>query len=137
MGRAGCSAREPAARGMKSNNRWHSFTCAVDGLIHTLRTEPNTRIELAAAAVVAAAGIWLRIEPVDWALLALTIGLILALEAVNSSIEAVVDLVSPEYHELARIAKDCAAGAMLFAVLGSLGVAAAIFGPRLWALAAR
>ena len=42
-----------------------------------------------------------------------------------------MDLVSPDYHELARIAKDCAAGAMIFAVLGSLGVAAAIFGPPL------
>lgn len=122
---------------MKSRNRWHSFTCAVDGLVHTLRTEPNTRIELAAAAVAAIAGIWLRIEPGDWALLALTIGIILALEAVNSAIEAIVDLVAPEYHELARIAKDCAAGAMLFAVFGSLGVALAIFGPRLWALASR
>jgi diacylglycerol kinase (ATP) len=122
---------------MKSRNRWHSFTCAVDGLVHTLRSEPNTRIELAAAAVAAIAGIWLRIQPVDWALLALTIGMILALEAVNSAIEALVDLVSPEYHDLARIAKDCAAGAMLLAVLGSVGVAAAIFGPRVWMLAAR
>lgn len=122
---------------MKSRNRWHSFTCAVDGAVHTLRTERNTRIELAAAAVVAVAGLWLRIQAAEWALLALTVGVVLALEAVNSAIEAVVDLVSPDYHELARIAKDCAAGAMLFAVLGSLGVALAIFGPRLWALAIR
>jgi diacylglycerol kinase (ATP) len=122
---------------MKSRNRWHSFTCAMEGVVHTLRTEPNTRIELAAAAAVAAAGIWLHIEPVEWALLALTVGVILALEAVNSAVEAVVDIVSPDYHELARIAKDCAAGAMLLAVFGSLGVAIAIFGPRLWVLAVR
>jgi diacylglycerol kinase (ATP) len=121
---------------MKSRNRWHSFACAVNGLVYTLRTERNTRIELAAAGIVVAAGIWLRIGPTDWALLALTVGIILALEAVNSAVEAVVDLVSPDYHELARIAKDCAAGAMLFAVLGSLGVALAIFGPRIYALIA-
>ena len=136
MGGAGCSARRLAAGLMKSKNRWHSFVCAVNGLVYTLRTQRNTWIELAATVVVIIAGVWLRIRPVEWALLALTVGLILALEAVNSAIEALVDLVSPEYHELARIAKDCAAGAMLFAVLGSLGVAASIFGPRLWALAA-
>lgn len=117
---------------MKSKNRWHSFQCALRGLFYTLRTQRNTRIELVATAVVIITGIVLKIEPVEWAVLALIIAVIFALEAINSAIEAVVDLVSPDYHPLARIAKDCAAGAMLFAVLGSLGVAAAIFGPRLW-----
>jgi len=116
---------------MKSRNRWHSFTSATRGVAYTLRTQRNTWIELAAALVVVAAGLWLRIEPLAWAILAVTIATILALEAVNSAIEAVVDLVSPDYHELARTAKDCAAGAMIFAVLGSLGVAVAIFGPPL------
>jgi diacylglycerol kinase (ATP) len=114
---------------MRSRNRWHSFTSAAHGVIYTLRTQRNTWIELAGAATAVAAGLWLRIDPLAWGVLALTIATILALEAVNSAIEAVVDLVSPDYHPLARIAKDCAAGAMIFAVLGSLGVAAAIFGP--------
>lgn len=119
---------------MKSEGRWHSFRCAVAGLVYTLRTQKNTWIELAAAAVVAAAGLYFAIEPLEWAVLSLTVFGILALEAVNSAVEALVDLVSPGYHDLARIAKDCAAGAMLFAVIGSLGVAAGIFGPRIWAL---
>ncbi len=114
---------------MKSRNRWHSFTAAARGAAYTVRTQRNSWIELAAALLAAAAGLWLRIEALAWAVLALTIGVILALEAINSAIEALVDLVSPDYHELARTAKDCAAGAMIFAVLGSLGVAAAIFGP--------
>lgn len=116
---------------MKSRNRWHSFTAALHGVAYTVRTQRNTWIELTAALVVIAAGLWLRVQPLEWALLALTIAVILALEAVNSAIEALVDLVSPDYHELARIAKDCAAGALLLAVLGALGVAAAIFGPPL------
>jgi diacylglycerol kinase (ATP) len=116
---------------MKSPSRWRSFTAAARGAAYTVRTQRNTRIELAAAAVVIAAGWRLHIEPLAWAVLAVTIATILALEAVNSAIEAVVDLVSPDYHELARTAKDCAAGAMIFVVLGSLGVAAAIFGPPL------
>jgi diacylglycerol kinase (ATP) len=122
---------------MKSRNRWHSFTAAVHGVGYTLRTQRNTWIELAAVAVVVAAGLWLRIRPIEWAVLALTVAMVLALEAVNSAIEALVDLVSPDYHELARVAKDCAAGAMIFAVLGSLAVAAAIFGPPLAGMISR
>jgi diacylglycerol kinase (ATP) len=116
---------------MKSRNRWHSFTAAARGALYTIRTQRNIWIELTATVVVVAAGLWLRIEPLAWAVLAVTIATILALEAINSAIEALVDLVSPDYHELARTAKDCAAGAMIFAVLGSLGVAVAIFGPPL------
>jgi diacylglycerol kinase (ATP) len=114
---------------MRSRNRWHSFASAVRGAAYTIRTQRNTWIELAAAATVVIAGLWLRIEPLAWAVLAVTIATILALEAFNSAIEAVVDLASPDYHEFARTAKDCAAGALIFAVLGSLGVAAAVFGP--------
>ena len=61
---------------MKSKNRWHSFICAVNGLVYTLRTQRNTRIELAATVAVIIAGVWLDIRPVEWALLALTVGMI-------------------------------------------------------------
>lgn len=117
---------------MKSTSRWHSFSCAVRGVLYTVRTQRNTWIEITAALVVLAAGLWLRIEALEWAVLGLTVFTILALEAVNSALEALVDLVSPDYHELARVAKDAAAGAVLLAVIGSLVVAGAIFGPRLW-----
>jgi diacylglycerol kinase len=101
---------------------------------YVLRTQPNAWLELGALGVVAAAGWWFAIAPLEWAILGLTIALVLALEAVNTAVESVVDLVSPGYHPLAKVAKDTAAGAMIFAVLGSVVVAAAIFGPRLWAL---
>lgn len=124
-----------AARATFVGGRWVSFRAAIAGVAHTMRTQPNAWIELAAMAVVALAGLWLRISALEWALLGLTTFLILALEAVNTAIEAVVDLVSPEWHPLARIAKDAAAGAMVFAVLGSIAVAAAIFLPKIAALA--
>jgi diacylglycerol kinase len=114
--------------------RWFSLRAALHGAWHTLRTQPNAWIEVAALIVVAAAALWFRIAPIEWALLALTVFLVLALEAVNTAIEAVVDLVSPGYHPLARVAKDAAAGALVFAVIASVVVAAAIFGPRLVAL---
>ncbi len=115
-------------------NRWASFRAALSGAAVTLKTQPNAWIELIAAVVVIAAGWWLQIDRIEWAIIALTLGLILALESVNTAIEATVDLVSPEHHPLAKVAKDAAAGALIFAVLGSLGVAAAIFGPRILAL---
>ena len=115
-------------------SRLFSLRAALAGVVYTLRTQPNAWIELAALGVVIVAGAWFQIAPLEWALLALTISVILALEAVNTAIESVVDLVSPTYHPLAKIAKDTAAGAMVFAVIGSIVVAAIIFGPRLWAL---
>jgi diacylglycerol kinase (ATP) len=116
------------------DGRWGSLAAAWAGLVYTVRTQPNAWIELAALGVVCVAGWWLGITALEWALLALTMTLVLALEAVNTALEAVVDLVSPQLHPLAKIAKDAAAGALVFAVLGSIAVAAAIFGPRLWAL---
>lgn len=114
--------------------RWFSFKAALNGTLHTIRTQPNARIELAALVLVALAAGFFRVSPLEWAVLGLTIFVVLALECVNTAIEAVVDLVSPAYHPLAGVAKDAAAGAMVFAVIASLCVAAAIFGPRLWTL---
>ena len=114
--------------------RWFSLQAALSGAWHTLRTQPNAWIELIAFGLIIMAGWWFAIQPVEWALLGLTVFLVFALEAVNTAVEATVDLISPHYHPLAKIAKDAAAGAMVFAVLGSLWVALAIFGPRLWHL---
>ena len=113
--------------------RWLSLRAALSGASYTVRTQPNAWIELAALSVVAAAGWWMGISALEWGLLGLTVAVVLAMEAVNTAVEAVVDLVSPQYHPLAKIAKDTAAGAMVFVVLGSVIVAASIFGPRLWA----
>jgi diacylglycerol kinase (ATP) len=112
--------------------RWFSLRAALAGAAYTLRSQPNAWIELAAAGVVVLASWLLQISAVEWALVGLTVALILALEAVNTAVEAVVDLVSPQVHPLAKIAKDAAAGALVFAVLGSFVVAGFIFGPRLW-----
>lgn len=124
----------PNHNGNFLSGRWASFRVALSGAVITLRTQPNAWIELTAAAVVIVAGWWFKIAPIEWAVIVLTLGLVLALESVNTAIEAAIDLVSPDHHPLAKIAKDAAAGALIFAVLGSLGVAVAIFGPRILAL---
>jgi diacylglycerol kinase len=114
--------------------RLFSFTAALSGAAHVVRTQPNAWIELAALVVVAAAAWYFQVSTIEWAVLAICIFGVLALEAINTSVEAIIDLVSPHYHPLAKIAKDAAAGALVFAVLGSLCVAAALFGPRIAAL---
>ncbi|MCB0063510.1 MAG: diacylglycerol kinase family protein, partial [Caldilineaceae bacterium] len=116
--------------------RWFSFSAAVAGAWYTLRTQPNAWIELTAVLVVTVVGAWFGLARWEWVALVLIFSLILALEAVNTAVEAVVDLVSPDYHPLAKIAKDAAAGALVLAVLGSIVVAGIVFGPRLWLLIA-
>jgi len=109
---------------------------ALNGAQHTVRTQPNAWIEVFALIFVAVAALYFRVSALEWGVLAFTIFIVLALECVNTAVEAVVDLVSPTYHPVAAVAKDAAAGGLVFAVLGSLCVGAAIFGPRLWNLLA-
>ena len=109
-----------------------SLQIALYGAFYLLRNERNAQIQLAIAACVVVAGLVFQISPVEWAILWLLIGLVLALEALNTAIEAVVDLVTEEHHELAKIAKDVAAGAVVLMAISSLGVGITIFGPRVW-----
>ena len=114
--------------------RWFSFSAAFIGAVHVIRTQPNAWIELTALVVVAAAATYFHVSAIEWSVLLMCIFGVLALEAVNTSVEAIIDLVSPHYHPLAKIAKDAAAGALVFAVLGSLCVAVAVFGPHILVL---
>ena len=114
--------------------RWFSFAAAFSGAAHVIRTQPNAWIEVTALVVVAAAAFFFRVSAIEWSVLLMCIFGVLALEAVNTAVEAIIDLVSPHYHPLAKIAKDAAAGALVFAVLGSLCVGIAVFVPRLLAL---
>ncbi len=77
------------------------------------------RNHFASAAVVLLLALFLRITPIEFALLALSILFVLFAELVNTAVEAVVDLVSPQYHPLAKVAKDTAAGAVLMAAMGA------------------
>ncbi len=108
-----------------------SFLYAFQGLWVLLRTQRNAKVHLLAVLVVLVAGFWLRLGQSEWLAVTIISALVLALEAVNTAVEAVVDLASPEYHRLAKRAKDVAAGAVLIAALGALVVAALIVVPRL------
>lgn len=115
-------------------SRYYSVRVALAGALYTLRTQPNAWIEMGAGVLIGIAGLFFGISALEWGILGLTIFAVLACEAINTAIEAVVDLVSPDFHPLAKIAKDSAAGAMIFIVIGSICVALGVFGPRLLAL---
>ena len=108
-----------------------SFTFAGQGVWHAVRTQRNMRVHLAAAAAAVIAGAVLGISPVQWACIALVIGLVLVAEIFNTVIEAMIDLHTEQFHPLAKIAKDGAAGAVLVASIAAIGVAVAVFVPRL------
>ncbi len=83
-----------------------------------------------AAAVVFMAGIFFHVDRIEWALLASAVFLVLVAETINTAIEHLTDLASPERHPLAGHAKDAAAGAVLLAVIFSVLIAAIVFGTR-------
>jgi len=108
-----------------------SFSFAGQGVWHVVRTQRNMRVHLAAAAAVIILALILRVGAVDWACLLAVIGLVLTAEALNTVVEAIVDLCTDEFHPLAKIAKDVAAGAVLISSVAAIGVGIAVFLPRL------
>lgn len=117
---------------MHNSNLLTSFKYAFSGVWHVLRTQRNARIHLSIALVVVALGLWLGLNSTEWAIIVLTIGLVLAAESFNTVAEAAVDLATAEYHPLAKIAKDVAAGAVLLMAIAAVVVGLLILGPPLW-----
>ncbi len=117
---------------MKRPDLWQSFGHAWNGLAYTVRTQRNARIHIVVGLAVAALAVWLRIDWKSCAVLALTIGAVLVAELLNTALEALVDILSPEYHDAAKIAKDVSAGAVLVLGATSVIVGLLILGPALW-----
>jgi diacylglycerol kinase (ATP) len=117
--------------------RLRSFGHALRGLKVLLQTQHNARIHAAATVLVLAAGALVRLSPAEWALILLAIVCVWASEALNTAIEFLVDLASPELHPLAAKAKDVAAGAVLVAAIGALVVGVLVFAPHVLKLLGR
>lgn len=109
-----------------------SFTYALAGLFYAILYERNMKIHLLAVLTVVAAGIWLGLDRLEWGLLWLAVFLVLVTEAVNTAVEKTVDLVTKQYHPLAKVAKNTAAGAVLLSAINALVMAYIIFGPHLF-----
>lgn len=108
------------------------FGYAFHGLWYALRTQRNARVHLVVAILVTIAGLLLRVSALEFAILAIVIAGVFIAEMFNTVIETCVDLAQPEYHPLAKIAKDVAAGAVLLSALLAVVVGLFILGPPLW-----
>ncbi len=112
-----------------------SFKYAWAGLSYAFHTQRNFRIHLLVGNVAIALAIFLQLSRVEIAVIGLTSGLVLTMELLNTALESVVDLtVKQTYHELAKTAKDCAAGAVLMAAIASVLVAGSLLLPPLLTL---
>ncbi|MGD1905412.1 MAG: diacylglycerol kinase family protein [Leptolyngbyaceae cyanobacterium] len=117
-----------------AHNLGASFFYAWQGMTYGWKTQRNFRIHGVASAVVMGLGLILHLPLVELAVLGLTCGAVLTLELLNTALEAVVDLtVQQTYHELAKIAKDCAAAAVLISALVAVWVALCLVVPPLLA----
>ncbi len=107
------------------------FVYAFNGLVVFFRHERNGRIQILLALATVAAGWWLKASALEWILLVVCIGMVLALEMVNSAIEKLCNLVHPTYHPAVKTIKDISAAAVLWAAACSAVIAAIIFLPKL------
>jgi diacylglycerol kinase (ATP) len=119
---------------MKPLNWVQSVNCAIEGILWTVRTQRHMRWHFVAAALVLLAALLLHVPALEFMLLTFAVTLVLFAELINTAVEVVVDLVSPEYHPLAKQAKDVAAGAVLVAsigaaVMGYLALSRQLFAP--------
>ncbi len=113
------------------NRLFKSFKYAFEGIIYTLKYEQNMLIHILATILVVALGLTVRLSVIEWLFCILFIGIVIATELINSSIEAVVDLISPDKNSLAKVAKDTASGAVLVFAITSLIGGLIIFVPKI------
>lgn len=108
-----------------------SFKNAIIGWWHVIRTQQNAWIHTLATVVTLLIAFWLQLALRDWAVLILTIAMVWTAEFLNTALEIVVDLASPDLHPLARVGKDVGAASVLIAALSAVVVGILLFGPPL------
>lgn len=109
-----------------------SFKHAFDGLIYAIRTQPNFRFHLLATIVVVLLGLYFSISSTEWLILVFTINTVLVAEMINTSIEAIVDLITLEQKTDAKTAKDVASAMVLISATLSVVIALIIFLPKIF-----
>jgi diacylglycerol kinase (ATP) len=109
-----------------------SFRYAFAGWWFVVRTQRNAWIHAVVSVAVVIISAWLRLERGEWAIIVIAIAMVWMAEFLNTALEAVVDLASPQQHDLARVGKDVGAAAVLIAAGSSAIVGLLILGPPLW-----
>ncbi len=115
----------------KSRNFIESFIYAAHGVVHAYRTQRNLRVHLLMAVLVVVVSVALDLSYLELAIILLAIGLVIACELINTAIEGAIDLITAEYHPLAKMVKNVAAAAVLVAAGTAAGIGVLLFYDRL------
>ena len=115
----------------KSKNLMQSFGYAFEGIGYALKTVNNLKIHLLFTLLVIVGGIFFELSPTEFYVCLIFVALVISLELINTAIEEVVDLASPEIHPIAKRSKDVAASAVLFSAVVSFIVGVSIFLPKI------
>ena len=115
---------------MKSKNILDSFKYALSGIWYAIKNTRNLRVDLVIVILTIITGIVLEISLIEWLILMICMMFVISLEFVNTAIEEAVNLASPDIHPLAKVSKDVAAGAVLFASIMSAAIGIIIFLPK-------
>ena len=113
---------------------YKSVGYALSGIIDCMKKERNIKIHVVIMLIVIICGIEMGINKNEWIICLILFGNVIALELLNTAIEAIVDLASPQYHTLAKYAKDVSAGAVLIMAFFAAVIGMMIFLPKLFSL---
>lgn len=116
------------------HSRIKSFGFAIEGIATFFKTQPNASIHAVAAVAVIVSGFVFDVTATEWCMLLIAIALVFLAEMLNTAIEFLTDLVSPDYHPLAKKVKDVAAGAVLFTAIAAASIGLIVFVPKITAL---
>ena len=109
-----------------------SFYYTFQGIISSLKQEKNMKVHIIIMIIVIICGIIFKISKIEWIICIILFALVISLELVNTSIEKTVDLITQEKNEIAKIAKDVAAGAVLVAAIAAAIIGLLIFVPKIF-----
>ncbi len=108
-----------------------SFKFAFEGVSNVFKTQRNFRIQVAVGVLAVGLGLFFNLNNLEWAILILTISIVLSSEMVNTAIEATVDINTTEIHPKAKLAKDLSAGVVLIIALMAIVIGIIIFSPHI------
>ena len=112
----------------------NSFKFPISGLRYAYKNEQNLEVDIGIAVLVVILGFLFKISISEWAILTITVGLVISFELINTALEAVVDLITDKYHPLAKVAKDTSAAAVLILAIVSIIEGLIIFLPKIISL---
>lgn len=109
----------------------NSFKYAIEGFISSFKTERNMKIHVLAMIIVIILGFILKLTKIEWCICIILVVLVISAELFNTAIETIVDMISPEKNEKAKLAKDISAAAVLILAIGAVIVGILIFLPKI------